>query len=230
MDNGFQFLDIILLAAVAGFIFLRLRSVLGRRMGHEQSRREDNSRRVNEGHKGNFEEKPSEDNVILLGDKARPDEQTPFAASPLQQTLNDIHRIDRSFDPATFVQGAQAAYEAIVVAFANGDRETLKMLLSEKVFENFDASIQDREDRNEKMSTDIVSIHSAEITDAMLEGREAEVTVKFDAEMITMTKDEEGVVIAGDPQPHMVHELWTFARNLKSRNPNWLLITTRRAE
>ena len=130
----------------------------------------------------------------------------------------------------TFVQGAQAAYEEIVVAFANGDRDTLKMLLSEKVFENFDASIQQREDRNEKMSTDIVSIHSAEITDAMLEGREAEVTVKFDAEMITMTKDEEGVVIAGDPQPHMVHELWTFSRNLKSRNPNWLLITTRRAE
>ena len=103
------------------------------------------------------------------------------------------------------------------------------MLLADDVYDNFDRSIQDREDRNETMSTDIVAIHSAEILEATLDGKDAEVTVKFDAEMISMTKDEEGLVVSGDPQPHRVHELWTFARNLRSRNPNWLLITTRSA-
>ncbi|MBO0332739.1 Tim44 domain-containing protein [Sneathiella sp. CAU 1612] len=229
MDNGFQFLDIILLAAVAGFIFLRLRSVLGRRMGHEQSPPEEKARRPVEGHKGDFEDKPVEDNVVLLGDKTGAD-ASPFHDTPLMRTLGDIRRIDKTFDQRTFVEGAQAAYEAIVVAFARGDRETLKVLLSETVYENFENSIQDREDRNEIMSTDIVAVHSAEITDAILEGKDAEITIRFEAEMISMTKNEEGIVVAGDPQPHTVQELWTFARNLKSRNPNWLLITTRRAD
>lgn len=229
MDNGFQFLDIILLAAVAGFIFLRLRSVLGRRMGHEQPPREEKPRRPVEGHKGDFEDAPVEDNVVLLGDKGRGAEPSPFAGMPLMRTLNNIRQIDKSFDQKVFVEGAQAAYEAIVIAFAKGDRETLKMLLSDTVFDNFENSIKEREDRNETMSTDIVAIHSAEIIDATLEGKEAEITVQFEAEMISMTKDEDGVVVAGDPQPHTVKELWTFARNLRSRNPNWLLITTRRA-
>ncbi|MZR29777.1 Tim44/TimA family putative adaptor protein [Sneathiella litorea] len=230
MDNGFQFLDIILLAAVAGFIFLRLRSVLGRRMGHEQSPREEKPRRPAEGHKADFGDKPSEDNVVLLGDKTRTTEPSSFSDASLMRTLNDIQRHDKSFNHRTFVEGAQAAYEAIVVAFARGDRDTLKVLLSETVFENFENSITQREDRNETMSTDIVAVHSAEITDATLEGKEAEITVQFEAEMISMTKDEEGVVVAGDPQPHKVNELWTFARNLRSSNPNWLLITTRRAD
>ncbi|WP_334130043.1 Tim44/TimA family putative adaptor protein [Sneathiella sp.] len=230
MDNGFQFLDIILLAAVAGFIFLRLRSVLGRRMGHEQSRPEERAPRPVEGHKGNFDEKPSDDNVILLGDKKRGADAELFPDTPLHRTFSEIRRLDRNFDPVTFVQGAQAAYEAIVIAFARGDRPTLKMLLSDTVYESFDASITTREERQETMSTDIVAIRGAEITDASLQGRDAEITVRFDAEMITMTKDREGVVVAGDPQPHMVHELWTFARDLKSRNPNWLLIATRRAD
>lgn len=229
MDNGFQFLDIILLAAVAGFIFLRLRSVLGRRMGHEQSPPEEKARRPAEGHKADFDDGPKEDNVVLLGDKSKTAENSPFAGTPLMRTLNQIRQKDKSFDQTTFVQGAQSAYEAIVVAFAKGDRDTLKMLLSETVYENFEASIQERENRNEEMSTDILTIHSAEITEATLEGSEAEITISFEAEMISMTKDEDGVVIAGDPQPHKVHELWTFARNLRSRNPNWLLITTRRA-
>ena len=230
MDNGFQFLDIILLAAVAGFIFLRLRSVLGRRMGHEQSPPEEKANRRVEGHKGDLEDKPADDNIVVLGDNGSNAEPSPFASTPLMRTLSDIRQIDKTFDQTVFAQGAQAAYESIVVAFANGDRETLRMLLSETVYENFASTIQDREDRDETMSTDIVAVHTAEIIDATLEGKEAEVTVKFEAEMISMTKDEEGVVVAGDPHPNTVNELWTFARDLKSRNPNWLLITTRRAD
>jgi len=225
MDNGFQFLDIILLAAVAGFIFLRLRSVLGRRMGHEQSPPEEQNQPTVKDDKS----VDNEDNVVALDGTAKEGFESPFAGTELSRTLTQIRQIDKSFDQTTFASGAQAAYEAIVVAFARGDRETLKELLADDVYENFDTSIQDREDQEFDMSTDIVSIHSADIIDATLEHKEAEVTVKFDAEMISMTKDEDGVVVAGDPQPHRVQELWTFARNLKSRNPNWLLITTRSA-
>ncbi|USG61386.1 Tim44/TimA family putative adaptor protein [Sneathiella marina] len=225
MDNGFQFLDIILLAAVAGFIFLRLRSVLGRRMGHEQSPPEEQKQRSIKDDKS----ADNEDNVVTLDGKAKSPFESPFAGTELSRTLTQIRQIDKSFDQTTFASGAQAAYEAIVVAFARGDRSTLKELLADDVYENFETSIQDREDQEYNMSTDIVSIHSADIIDATLEHKEAEVTVKFDAEMISMTKDEDGVVVAGDPMPHRVQELWTFARNLKSRNPNWLLITTRSA-
>src|SRR5690606_18345650 len=123
-----------------------------------------------EGHKGNFDDQPAEDNVILLGDKTRDADQAQIMDTPLHRTFNEIRQIDRNFDPTTFVQGAQSAYEAVVVAFARGDRETLRILLSEKVYENFDASIQEREDRHETMSSDIVAIRGAEITDATLVG------------------------------------------------------------
>lgn len=167
--------------------------------------------------------------MVALDGQSKEAFESPFAGTELSRTLTRIRQIDKSFDQTTFASGAQAAYEAIVVAFARGDRKTLKELLADDVYENFETSIQDREDQEYDMSTDIVSIHSADIIDATLEHKEAEVTVKFDAEMISMTKDEDGVVVAGDPQPHRVQELWTFARNLKSRNPNWLLITTRSA-
>jgi predicted lipid-binding transport protein (Tim44 family) len=230
MDSGFQFLDIILLAAVAGFIFLRLRSVLGRRIGHEQASREERARELAEKHKAsNSDEVDSDDNVVTLENKTTRSSDSPFEGLELTRVLNQIRQIDKTFDQTVFVQGAQAAYEAIVVAFARGDRGTLKDLLADDVYNNFDRSIQDREDQNFEMSTDIVSISSANIIDATLAAKEAEVTVKFEAEMISMTKDEEGMVVSGDPQPHTVNELWTFARNLRSRNPNWLLIATRSA-
>ncbi|MCR9212794.1 MAG: Tim44/TimA family putative adaptor protein [Proteobacteria bacterium] len=230
MDSGFQFLDIILLAAVAGFIFLRLRSVLGRRIGHEQASREERARELAEKHKASTkDEVDSDDNVVTLENKTGRSSDSPFEGLELTRVLNQIRQIDKTFDQTVFVQGAQAAYEAIVVAFARGDRETLKDLLAEDVYNNFERSIQDREDQNFEMSTDIVSISSANIIDATLVSKEAEVTVKFEAEMISMTKDEEGMVVSGDPQPHTVNELWTFARNLRSRNPNWLLIATRSA-
>ena len=224
-----HFLDIILLAAVAGFIFLRLRSVLGRRMGHEQTPPEERTQKPVEDHKASDEDMSAEDNVVALESKTGKVSDSPFEGLELTRVLNQIRQLDKNFDQTTFSGGAQAAYEAIVVAFAKGDRATLKELLADDVYNNFDRSIQDREDQEYVMSTDIVAIQSANIIDATLVAKEAEITVRFEAEMISMTKDEDGVVVSGDPQPHTVNELWTFARNLKSRNPNWLLITTRSA-
>lgn len=227
MGDGFQFLDIILLAMIAAFIFLRLRGVLGKRMGHEQSPREEISRKPYA--KSSKQEKDGDaDNVIPLNDQVDIAPQSlPYDNSPKGAVLRQIHELDRNFDPDAFPSQAEAAYEAIVIAFAAGDRNTLKDLLSEEVYNNFDRSITDRENADYKMSTDILSVMSAQLEDAALQGREAEVTIRFETEMISQTKDPDGVVVNGDPHPHIVKELWTFARDLKSRNPNWLLITTR---
>ncbi|GLQ04930.1 Tim44/TimA family putative adaptor protein [Sneathiella chinensis] len=229
MGEGFQFLDIILLAMIAAFIFLRLRSVLGKRMGHEQSPREELSRdKFDKSAKKGAED--NTDNVIPMNDRVEYAQPTlPVDDSPKGQTLARIQAMDRNFNPEIFVQNAQAAYEAIVGSFASGDRAMLKDLLAEEVYNSFEQSISDREQAGHVMSTDILFINSADIEDAQLEGREAEITIRFEVELISMTRDEDGVVVTGDPHPHKVRELWTFARDLKSRNPNWLLITTRSA-
>lgn len=228
MGDG-SFLDIILLAMVAAFIFLRLRSVLGKRMGHEQSPREDISRKPHQ--KTVEKDDDPSDNVIPMNDQIDyTRDPLPFDNSPKGQVLREIQDRDRNFQPEIFASQAEAAYEAIVLAFAKGDRDMLKDLLSEEVYKNFEKSIENREKDNLEMSTDILAIRSSSIEDAMLEGKNAEITVRFEAEMITMTKDEEGVVVSGDPHPHEIKELWTFARDVTSRNPNWLLITTKSAD
>ncbi|MBO6827331.1 MAG: Tim44 domain-containing protein [Sneathiella sp.] len=223
-----QFLDIIILVMVAAFIILRLRSVLGRRMGHEQQPREDqrnpthNRRRIEEGD-------DDKDNVVPMNDSidmapARPRfEDLPLA----MQTLWRMNELDHSVDPDRFASQAEMAYEAIVVGFANGDKNTLSDLLEKDVFESFEGAIDARADAGEEMTTDILSVLKSEVIDANLDGKDAEVTVHFETEMISMTKDADGVVVNGDPHPHIVREDWTFKRRLRSNNPNWLLSATR---
>ena len=231
MSNGFEFLDIILLVMVAAFIFLRLRNVLGRRMGHEQSPREEaEPKRFNKTNRTAPE--ADEDNIVPLNDDIdiKPRDPLPISNTPLAATLRKIHEVDNSFNPDAFPGQAEMAYESIVLAFANGDRRTLEDLLSEDVYKNFVDAIDARNLAGEVMTTELLDIVSSEITDAEITGRDAEVTIRFESEMISMTKNEEGVVVSGDPHPHTVRELWTFARHLKSRNPNWLLITTKSAD
>jgi predicted lipid-binding transport protein (Tim44 family) len=230
MGNGFEFLDIILLVMIAAFIFLRLRNVLGRRMGHEQTPREEISRKGFGKAEQSYKDDPIDNVVPMKDDMAEDFEITSKISTPLAATLRQIHDIDHSFNPDAFPSQAEMAYEAIVLAFANGDKKTLEDLLSEEVYKNFSAAIDARSEAGEEMTTDILSIKSSELADAVLEGKDAEVSVRFETDMISMTKDAEGVVISGDPHPHIVREQWTFARNLKSRNPNWLLITTKRAD
>jgi len=234
MGDGFQFLDIILLAMIAAFIFLRLRGVLGKRMGHEQSPREDASQKPFEKTKSQLKGQDDDeiaDNVIAMNDRIdAPRAALPIDNSPKGRALQDIHTADRNFNPDAFPGQAVQAYEAIVLAFAGGDRSTLKSLLSEEVYNNFERSITDREASSQVMNTDILSVNTAEVEEATLLGSEAEITVRFETEMISQTQDEDGVVVSGDPHPHIVKELWTFSRNLRSSNPNWLLITTRKVD
>ncbi len=238
MGDG-QYFDIILFALIAVFIGLRLRSVLGRRTGHEHppERRDrlNGTRRDAEG--------KAADNIVAMPRRrsdeidapspALPEDEThpPLPADPraraLAETLARIRREDKLFDERQFLDGARAAYEMILGAFAAGDRETLKPLLSPEVFENFSQAIEQREKAGQTQKTELVAIEKAEITDAVIDGKDTEIEVRFESEMFTATLDAEGRTIAGDlKHPVKVVDHWRFRRRLGSRDPNWKLVAT----
>ena len=218
---------------LAVFVIIKLRSVLGTRTGTERPPRD------------LFERRPAENdaetsNVIPMPGRAEtpPAPQTPEEAmvgvvsadSPARNGLTAIMGADSSFDPAGFVQGAKGAYEMIVMAFANGDRRTLKDLLASDVFEGFARAISERETRGEKVETQFVSIDKADIIDAMLRARTAQVTVRFASKLITATRDAAGSVVDGSAEKVIdVIDIWTFSRETNARDPNWRLIATESA-
>ncbi len=222
MGEGFQFLDIVLFAMVAAFLVLRLRSVLGRRTGHEQPRHDPLSTRS--------QESQSEGNVVELPNR-RDDAETDAEIDPndpLSAGLTRIRIADNSFDPAGFADGARAAFEMIVQAFAEGDKETLRNLLADEVYEGFDEAIDTRTEAENTLDTTIIGIKSAEIVEADMDGQDAMVTVKFVSEQVNVTLDSQDRIIEGDPnQVTEITDIWTFSRNTASRDPNWKLVETR---
>ena len=228
--EGFQFLDIIFFAMIAAFLVFRLRSVLGRRTGH-QSRPPDNmaQRRQEPEAEGNVIELPDRS---ASGTEAERDDDAAFepssAEDPVASGLARIGAADPEFDPADFETGARAAFEAIVHAFATADTGTLRALLNDEVFENFDRAIRERLDAEETLETAVVGIKKADIVEASMSGHHAIVTVTFVSEQVNVTRDADGEVIDGDPgQVTDVTDIWTFSRNTRSRDPNWKLVETR---
>ena len=141
--------------------------------------------------------------------------------------LDAIALSDRSFDAKHFVTGARAAYEMIVNAFASGDRKSLKGLLSREVYDGFEAAIRDRESKGETVENKFVSLDTADITGAELRGNTAQVTVRFVSQLISATRDKAGNVIDGSPDKVTeVTDVWTFARDVTARDPNWKLVAT----
>jgi predicted lipid-binding transport protein (Tim44 family) len=147
--------------------------------------------------------------------------------SPLAQGLDAIVAHDASFDPPYFLSGARSAYEMIVLAFANGDRRALKDLLSGEVYESFEAAIKDREKHEQKTETRFVSIDKAEVVSAEARDRSAQLTVRFVSQMISVTRDKAGTIVDGNPDKVAdITDVWTFARDTSSRDPNWKLVGT----
>jgi predicted lipid-binding transport protein (Tim44 family) len=226
MSDGFAYLDIIFFAMIAAFIALRLRSVLGRRTGHE--RRRPDAFEPNAAKRTN-------DKVVALPDRSRPGDATPdgqpAAAAvdgPAPTGVAAIRQMDRSFDPQAFTQGARAAFTMIVEAFAKGDKDGLRPLLAPDVFQRFSLAIDDRSRRGETLSTELVAIDSAEIDGAVLTGSRARVTVRFESDQVNVTRNTQGEVVDGDATAvDRIVDLWTFERDLKSRDPNWQLVETR---
>ena len=223
MGEGFYFIDILIFAMIAAFLVYRLRGVLGRRHGEERQR--PNPYTPRPGQEGG-------DNVVALPDRTRPpvDVPPPAPGEPysLAAGIAQIQANDPTFDEKGFMQGARQAFEMIVTAFAQGDTPTLRPLLSDDVYDNFAAAIRSRQSSGESLETKVVNIRDADLIEARMDGRTAFVTIKFVSEQINVTRDSAGTIIDGDPeQPLEVVDIWTFARNTRSRNPNWTLIETR---
>ena len=232
MRDVFDIYTIIFLA-LAVFIFLRLRSVLGQRTGRERPPYDPYSARDARA--------PASEKVVALPGRApatvsRPAEPAELvdrwkgiaeSGSPVASGLDAIAAADRSFDAPAFLTGARGAYETIVGAFAAGDRRALKSLLSREVYDGFEAAIRDRETKGETMENRFVSLDTAEITGAELRGNTAQVTVRFVSQLISVTRDRGGAVIDGNPEKvSEVTDVWTFARDVTSRDPNWKLVAT----
>ena len=238
MDGSLDTFTLVLLA-VAVVIFLKLRSVLGRKTGHERPPFEPYQRA---GQRPGPTTKPAEApaNLSRRADDEGQDLKTASAEerigevvaadSQARSGLLAIADADPAFDPSHFVAGAKAAYEMIVTEFAAGNRKALKPLLSPEVYDGFVAAIGEREARGEKVETRFVGFNRAEIVDAELKQKSAHVTVRFLSQLITATRNRAGELIEGDPmRVRELVDIWTFARDLPSANPNWRLIATQQS-
>jgi predicted lipid-binding transport protein (Tim44 family) len=225
----------IIFLALAVFIFLRLRSVLGQRTGRERPPYDPYSAR------DGVRPAPGDKVVALPGrapdaagqkpsEPAEPVDRWKGIAEPgsaVALGLDAIARDDKTFDPKPFLTGARAAYEMIVTAYAAGDRRQLKDLLGREVYDGFEAAIKDREQRGETVETRFVSIDGADIVAAEQRGKTAQVTVRFVSQLVSVTRDRSGAVIDGNPDKVTdVTDVWTFARDTTSRDPNWKLVAT----
>lgn len=229
-----------LIAAVV--IFFQLRNVLGRRTGNERPPFDPyTAGRKAKDASGKPVDAKSPDNVVSLPRKRGADEEVVSIYAPidafakpdteLNKGLRAIRDVDASFEPKSFVNGAKMAYEMIVTAYADGDRKTLKNLLSREVFDGFVAAISDRESRSEKIESSFVGIDKADIVSAEMKGGEAHITLRIISELISATRNKAGEVIDGDPETVAeVKDVWTFARDTRSNDPNWKLVATEEEE
>ena len=228
---------LIIYGAAAVLIFFKLWSVLGQRTGRERPPYDSYSARDTV--------RPStNDNVVALPGRAAEPPPKPVDAaaavpppdrwagiadtgSAVAAGLDAIAREDKSLDAKHFIAGARAAYEMIVTAYAEGDRRALKNLLSRDVYDGFEAAIRDREGKGETTESRFVSIDKSDITEAELRGRTAQITIRFVSQLVSATRDRNGNVIDGSPDKVTdVTDVWTFARDLSSRDPNWQLVAT----
>jgi predicted lipid-binding transport protein (Tim44 family) len=228
---------IIIFAVLAVFVVWKLRSVLGTRTGREnppsnpfEGKKTDGPVPARTGNVVRLPGAAADEPVGAPGAGSRaPDRWKGFAEpdSQLWKGFDALADADSSFQPGPFLDGAKSAYEMVVSAYATGDRITLGNLLSKEVFDSFASAITAREQRGETAESTFVSMDSATIEDVQTRGNTAQITVRFKANLINATRDKAGNVVDGDPEKVVSHvDLWTFARDTGSRDPNWKLIAT----
>lgn len=218
---GSQMVQIIILAGIALFLVLRLRSVLGTRDGFEKppgvsgptvQRPRDRSFEVIEG--GGVD--------LDIADFVDPE-------SDAGKALAAMKRVDPAFNVAEFSHGARQAYEMIVMAYENGDLETLRQFLSPEVFEPFAAAIEARNAKGYTVEASFHGVREVKLVDAHFDpaSNEGDISVRFLGELTSVVRDPEGAVVEGDPNEiKQQRDVWTFTRDLGSDNPNWLLTGT----
>jgi predicted lipid-binding transport protein (Tim44 family) len=233
MDEFFD-LPTLIVIAIAVFVLFRLRGVLGTRTGNERPPVE---------RRKPAETGQTEETVVPLRPRGagNPDlsddlrirkleaeiEQFSKGNDELATGFKAVAEADPTFTPKSFLDGAKQAYEMIVTAFAEGDRQTLKNLLEKDVFEGFQRAIADREAAGQKVDFTFVGLPKIEISDAEYDKKNILITVRFHAEVVSATRDKDGNLVDGNAdQVQTIADEWTFARNPKSRDPNWKVVTT----
>ncbi len=231
--DSMPLIDILIFGMVALFVGLRLYSVLGTKTGREPKPGPDpfspEALKKDSRAKLARPDRPA-DNVTPFPTRAQPNGVVTTDGGLNAQVLDGIkaiRRIDSRFDPDQFIAGAGHAYETIVGAFAIGEKSVLKPLLDPSVFEGFATAIDNRLAVGHTQESQFVNIKGAEIREITTRGTIAEITVRFASDMIIVTRDANCAVVAGSPvSPREVIDLWTFARDMRSNDPNWLLIAT----
>jgi predicted lipid-binding transport protein (Tim44 family) len=211
LNSGFP-IDLILFGMIAAFLVLRLRSILGRRTGYE---RPPQPVQRPDGRTGPVIEGTAEPTA--------PARKLPDPASPVGQALLQMRNIDRSFDPVHFLDSAEQAFRMIVGAFAAGDRQALRPLLTDQTFNGFDAAITAREQAGETQRSEIRTIPSATIEDATLHETTAGITVRFVSDQVNLTLGRDGQPVSGTDAITEMTDLWTFERDLRARDLTWRL-------
>jgi predicted lipid-binding transport protein (Tim44 family) len=215
--------DLIVLAAVVIFILLRLYGVLGQKIGHDQPPQHRDSTFEDNGMV--IELPPREIEQVAT---SAPEEEIEEDLDLLTKTgLQQIREHDKSFRRRDFLDGAKIAFEMVLNAFSKDDRDTLKMLLSKEIYEEFLTELKNRDTQETYTDTTLVSIMNAEITSVEVKNATAVIKVSFTSEQIQAERDKKGKVVSDSASQieHVVDE-WTFERNLKSSNPNWTIIST----
>ena len=193
MSYSFEYIDIILLAMIAGFIFLRLRGILGKKTGYEED----------------------------ISSSFPHD--VPESKSPVNLESNSFNEEAKQ----EFLKGAKVAYETIITNFSKGNLKDIKILLDDNIYKQFDEAIKEKEKNHVTSETTFIGISSCEIKEQNKKNNMLEITVEFVSEIISCVKNNKNEIISGDPQKiKKVHDIWTFSKDTRSTNPNWLLIDT----
>jgi predicted lipid-binding transport protein (Tim44 family) len=219
-NGGFP-IDLILFGMIAAFLVLRLRSILGKRTGFEQQAQPPRP-----------QEKPRAPAAPIIEGRAEPvqtagAQTVPAPMSPTGQVLARMQTIDRGFDPARFLAGADQAFRLIVAAFASGDRVALRNLLGDDTYKAFEQAIAAREKAGETQVSEIKSIHRMAIDEADLRGTVGSVTARIVSDQISYTTDKDGRPLSGADAVTEITDLWTFERDLSQRDPTWRLVAAR---
>jgi predicted lipid-binding transport protein (Tim44 family) len=221
MSGGFP-IDLILFAMVAAFLVLRLRSVLGKRQGFE---RPPATPGVPEARSARIEA-VADDIAPPRTDGAR--RILPTSSSTAGQALSRIGAVDPSFEPNAFLDGAEGAFRMVVAAFAQGDRQTLRSLLSDDTYAGFEQAVTARENAGESQRTEIRAMQELAIEGAALNDNLAEVTVRFVSDQVNITTKNQEIVAGADAVTEVV-DIWTFQRDVSQKDPTWKLTATRSA-
>lgn len=237
MDGSLDIITLVFLLLAVVVIF-KLRSVLGRRTGNERPfpPREVGRAEPATASQDKVVPLPRPEMAVRTGEATgKPDVEQRMRefmpdTNPAWSGLVEVARNDPEFDPKRFMAGAKTAYEMIVTAFAEGNRKLLKQLLGRDVLDGFLTAISEREGRGETVESSFVGINKADVIEAELRNKIARISVKFVSQLITAVRNRAGEVVEGDPkQIREVTDIWTFARDVTSRDPNWKLVATETA-